>query len=408
MSIKTAKIKFDILILADEAKKAKQQNPNIINATIGSYFDDNGEFKAYPTVKNIIHELSDSDYYSYAITSGGTEFEDSVAKWVFKDRVDKIKSMTNVKAVSTPGGTGAVFMSMVECLKPGEEILIADLCWEPYITMASVNNFVATRYSMFNDKLEFNVKEFKHKCNKMLNSQDIINVILNDPCNNPTGYSLSMEEFTDITNYFDKLDKPVNILYDIAYADYCLDEQEVLDKFEILANLNPKVRVFICFSASKTFCAYGMRLGAQLIMSKDKESVDKLYKRSCVIGRTHWSNINKSGISMFNKLVNTPSLLSEFKLELNKCKNVLQKRLELFVNEAKAVNLPIYACKGGFFVSMPCDNTLFVFEKLKSENIYVIPLESSIRVAICAVSLKEIPGLATKIKEAMDLIPNEE
>ena len=408
MSIKTARIKYDIPTISEEAKLRKKVNPNTINGTLGTFYYDDSTFKAYKTVKEILHNLEDNDFFNYAPTSGGPLFEDTAVKWVFKDRVNKIKEITNVRAVASAGGTGSLLLSMLECMKPSESILIADLCWEPYLTMCTINNFVAERYSMFNSELKFNITEFKQKCKKMLNTQDVINVLINDPCNNPTGYSLTMDEFIQITTFFNKLDKPVNILYDTAYADYCSDQKEVLDKLEILANLNDKVRTFVCFSASKTFCSYGIRLGAQIIMSKDKESVEKLYKRSCVICRTHWSNVTKGGISMFNKLVNDKELLEKFYEELNYCKNMLDTRIKTFMDEARECDLKVYACNGGFFTSVPTTNPPFVYERLREQDIFLIPLETSIRVAICSIPLEQVKGLARKIKEAIDKIPYDE
>lgn len=406
MSIKTARIKYDIPTISEEAKQKKLSNPNTINGTLGTFYYDDEKFKAYQTVKNILNNLEDVDYFSYSPTSGGKLFEDTAIKWVFKQRLSKVLEVTNVKAVAVAGGTGSLLLSMLECMKPSEAILIADLCWEPYLTMCNVNNFVATRYSMFDSNLKFNITEFKQKCKKMLNTQDVINVLINDPCNNPTGYSLTMDEFKEITNFFDKIDKPVNILYDTAYADYCSDQNEVLDKLEMLANLNPKVRTFVCFSASKTFCSYGIRLGAQIIMSKDKESVEKLYKRSCILCRTHWSNVSKGGISMFNKLVNDEKLLEEFYKELNYCKGILDNRIKTFMDEAKECGLDVYACNGGFFTSVPTTNPPFVYEKLREQDIFLIPLETSIRVAICSIPIHHVRGLAKKIKEAIDQIPD--
>ena len=401
MGLKTTIVKYDIPTISEEAKKRKLTNPNTINGTLGTFYYDDEKFKAYETVKKVMNSLEDVDYYSYSPTSGGALFEESVIKWVFKSSVSKVKETTNIRAVAVAGGTGSLLLSMLEIMEPGEGILIADLCWAPYITMCEVNNFEAVRYSMFNDELKFNLVEFKQKCLEMLTYQDSVNVLINDPCNNPTGYSLTMEEFNEIMKFFDSLNRPVNILYDTAYADYCSDQQEVLDKLEMLANLNNKITTFICFSASKTFCSYGVRLGSQLIMSKNSEIVDTLYKRSCILCRTHWSNVSKAGINMMVRLVNNPVFKEEFLKEQIINKTILLTRIKTFLKEASDINLKVYNSKGGFFLSVPCNNPPMVFEKLKERKIYVIPLQTSIRIAICSVSIRETVGLAGKIKEVI-------
>ena len=406
MGLKTTIVKYDIPTISEEAKKRKLTNPNTINGTLGTFYYDDEKFKAYETVKKVMNSLEDVDYYSYSPTSGGALFEESVIKWVFKSSVSKVKETTNIKAVAVAGGTGSLLLSMLEIMEPGEGILIADLCWAPYITMCEVNNFEAVRYSMFNDELKFNLVEFKQKCLEMLTHQDSVNVLINDPCNNPTGYSLTMDEFNEIMKFFDSLNRPVNILYDTAYADYCSDQQEVLDKLEMLANLNNKITTFICFSASKTFCSYGVRLGAQLIMSKNSEIVDTLYKRSCILCRTHWSNVSKAGISMFNRLVNSEELKEEFYKELYFCKSQLDNRIKTFMEEAKECGLAVYACNGGFFTSVPTTDPSFVYDRLREQDIFLVPLEGAIRVALCSIPIHQVKGLAKILKDVIDQVPN--
>ena len=404
MSKETAKIKYDILKIGDEARNKKLKDSSIINGTIGSFYNDEGEFKAFNTVKKVINSLSDGEYFSYATSDGGLDYEEAVLKWVFKDSLETVLKNTNCKVVATPGGTGAVFMSMFESLHPGEEILIPDLCWEPYVTIASMNNFVSKRYSLFNEDLEFNIHDFITKCAEMAENQEKVVTILNDPCNNPTGYSLSFEEFDTILDYLNNIDKPVYLIYDIAYFDYAKDIDDVLKKFEIISKMNPHFTILICFSASKSFCTYGMRIGAQIIVNSDEELVNKLHKRSAVIARTHWSNINKAGINTLIKLTSDKELQKEFLDELKVNVQMVNRRIDVFQEEAKKVHLRHYRVDGGFFISIPCNNPPAVFEMLKENGIYLIPLETTIRIAICSIPLKEVYGLAYKIKNIVDFL----
>lgn len=402
MSINTAKIKYDILKISEEARLAKIKNHEVINATLGTYYNENNEFRAYKTVKGIINNLEDVEYYSYATSDGGSAYEDAVLNWVFKSKKIEICNTTNVHAVSTPGGTGALFASMMESLNAGDEILIPDYCWEPYLAMANLNSFIPKRFPMFNDELKYNTKAFICSCQEMLEKQDKIVALINDPCNNPTGYTMSMEEFSEIIDYLNNVKGNVYIIYDIAYYDYSENMREQLQKLKMLSEMNEHVVTFITFSASKSFCTYGMRLGAQIMMSKNPEISESLYKKSCIISRTHWSNINKAGISMLVKLVYNPLFKEKFLVELNENKQILLKRIKVFLEEANECGLKVFDSQGGFFLTVPCANPPLVYEKLKEKRIYVIPLETSIRIAICSVSVRETVGLATKIKSAIE------
>ena len=105
---------------------------------------------------------------------------------------------------------------------------------------------------------------------------------------------------------------------------------------------------------------------------------------------------------MLVKLVYNHLFKEKFLVELNENKQILLKRINLFLKEAKEVGLKVFNSQGGFFLSVPCDNPPFVYEKLREQNIYIIPLQSSIRIAICSISVRETIGLARKIKDVID------
>jgi aspartate aminotransferase/aromatic-amino-acid transaminase len=76
-------LKNDVLALSQEAKAAKKKDNSVINATIGSLFDDNGVFYTFKSVDKLIKSLSDEDFYSYSPNNGNQEFHEAVTKWVF-------------------------------------------------------------------------------------------------------------------------------------------------------------------------------------------------------------------------------------------------------------------------------------------------------------------------------------
>ena len=51
-------LKNDVLALSQEAKKAKQIDNSVVNATIGSLFDDNGVFYTFKHVDNFFTYVS--------------------------------------------------------------------------------------------------------------------------------------------------------------------------------------------------------------------------------------------------------------------------------------------------------------------------------------------------------------
>ena len=55
----------------------------------------------------------------------------------------------------------------------------------------------------------------------------------------------------------------------------------------------------------------------------------------------------------------------------------------------------------GFFISIPAKNPDAVCEKLHEENIFAVPLAAGVRIAVCAVPLKKIKGMAAKFNAVM-------
>jgi aspartate/tyrosine/aromatic aminotransferase len=49
-------------------------------------------------------------------------------------------------------------------------------------------------YEMFDKNLKFNFKNFSNEVTAILKKNKGINIIFNDPCHNPTGYTLSEKE----------------------------------------------------------------------------------------------------------------------------------------------------------------------------------------------------------------------
>lgn len=51
----------------------------------------------------------------------------------------------------------------------------------------------------------------------------------------------------------------------------------------------------------------------------------------------------------------------------------------------------------GFFLSIPAKNPDAICDKLHEDNIFAVPLAAGVRIAVCAVPLKKIAGMAAKV-----------
>lgn len=392
----------DGLALSSEAKKAKLLNPNVINSTIGTLYNEDGSFGCFQSVNEIIKNLNDDDFYSYSASSGTVEFHNAVIDWVFGKEKENILNNMYCKSLPTPGGTGAVSNSLYNSLDEGEILLLPDIYWKPYVDMALSNSLKVMEYPLIKNN-RFNINDFKKYSETIMCKQNKVVTILNDPCNNPTGYSLSNDEFLNLINFMNEHEETLfNVILDIAYFDYSIiDREECRKKFSLLTKANHNIVFNICFSCSKSFSLYGLRLGSQIIVSKSETMVNDIYDSSCFLARTRWSNVSKAGMSFMSLLFKNRDLRENVIYDLDQASKLVNERAQLFIEMAHKKGLYLYPYRGGFFITIIHANPILLTDELKKKDVYVLPVSKGIRIAICSLNKTDIIKIIEIISETI-------
>ncbi|MCK5388122.1 MAG: aminotransferase class I/II-fold pyridoxal phosphate-dependent enzyme, partial [Candidatus Izimaplasma sp.] len=240
----------------------------------------------------------------------------------------------------------------------------------------------------------------------VMDKQKRVLVIINDPCHNPSGYTMTSNEWDQIISFVNELSKkgPVIILNDIAYVDYTNTGSIWKKHFEKYNNIAKNVMVVIAFSCSKTLTAYGARVGAQVVLTKDLEQLNAFKNASIYSARSIWSTVNNSAMKLFSTIMNDDILKSAYLKEKQFYIDLLKDRASIFVSEAKEVGLEIYPHVEGFFVTIKITNNIEKEKlniKLQKNHIFTVEVDGGLRVAICSVSRRKLKGLAKRIKEIM-------
>lgn len=403
----SSKLIDNVFAIASRAKQAKLEYgfDKVIDSTLGSLYDEDSKLVALDAVFNSYRGLSNVDYAKYASSiSGNPEYKDAIRKFVIGDSFKKL----NDRVVATAGGTGAISITIANMLTDGETLLIPNIGWPSYSIIAKENNLNAQTYEMFDEENNFNLKDLKNKIIESLNKQNKAVVIINSPLHNPTGYSLSDDEWRELVRFIneDCLNKEVVLLNDIAYIDYSFDLDNVKNYFTILDNLNSNCLLVIAYSCSKAFTSYGMRLGAAIVLHKEEEVLEKVfnvYNKSC---RSYWSNCNNSCMTAISNLLNDN--LHQFVEEKQKHVDNLKERGRIVSEEAKEIGLDIYPFKEGFFITLKIDNSIRdkYHEELMKNNIFTVKVNNGIRIAICSLPIRRCYGLAKRLKEILDKVNN--
>lgn len=388
---------FSIVKLAKE-DKLKNGDDAIVDATIGSLYDENGKFVALKSVFENYDKIPAEIKAEYAASFVGNDsYREQVVNWVFQNK----KINLHKEVIATPGGSGAISLTFKNILEQNQTVIIPNIAWGSYALMASQNNLNTAIYEMFdNDK--FNINSFKEKVIEVSKKQDKVLVVINDPCHNPTGYSMSISEWKEVISFLNEISKdiPCVILNDIAYIDYSYNLEKSRDYLLTLNEMNENLMCIIAFSISKSLTSYGLRCGASLILCKNKTYVNEVKIVFEKGARATWSNI--ANAAMDNFVYVTTNNLTNYLDEKQKYIDLLNQRASIFINEANECKLKIYPYKEGFFITLNiADNKErdFLHKKLMDNHIYTVCVNKGIRIAICSTPINKVKGLAYKIKE---------
>ena len=402
-TVNTTPIVDTVFAIVSKAKDAIAQRgaENVVNGTIGSLYTEAGELCALETVFDSLKNLDNKVLAAYAADfTGNPDFKDRVTKWVLNGN-----STLYTEVIATPGGTGAVGMTIQECLDPGQTVILPEIAWGSYKLMAQMNNIDTAFYSLFGGD-HFNMDSFKETVRSVMEKQNRLVIVINDPCQNPTGYSMSREEWQEVVAFLNECSKThaVILLNDIAYIDYAYGQEKAKEYFSVFDEISDNVAVVVAFSLSKSMTSYGMRCGAAIIMAKEKATVEAMKTVFEKDARATWSNVNNGAMAMFVDVMD--NRLDEYNEERRKYVDLLKRRSDIFVNEAKEVGLKHYPYKEGFFVTLSMDNDTRdkYHEALMAENIYTVKVNKGIRVAICSMPTEKVKGLARRMKDIFDKV----
>lgn len=393
-----------IFAIAGKAQEAitKYGKESVINSTLGALMDDDGKLIAFDSVFGVLKDMPNEQIAAYAPIAGMPTYLEAVEETFFAG----YKPDAHIRVVATPGGTGALKVAMWNYTEKGDEILTSDWFWSPYSTITEEAGRTISTFQLFTDEGNFNVVDFKKRFKEILNKQDQLMAIINTPAQNPTGYSVSDSEWDEILEFLKEEaknpDKKIILLVDTAYIDFAGEGDEKRAFFTKFSNLPDNIFVMAAFSTSKGYTMYGLRLGALIGMSSNKDIADEFRVSSLHSGRANWSNGNRGGMLVVAEIFNNKDLLEKYTIEKNEWKGILRRRAEAFVEASNEVGLKLLPYRDGFFVSLPCDKPYEISDALIEKNLFMVPLGKGLRFAVCAVSEEKCKKAPKIIKEVMD------
>jgi aromatic-amino-acid transaminase len=392
-----------IFSLHQEATRRRAAGESIVDATIGVLLAEDGTLAILPTAARAVREISEGQWASYAPIAGTPEFRAAVIDDVLAEAPELRACAV---AVATPGGSGALRHAIANFLEPGQAALTASWYWSPYKTLCDESDRTLETFEMFSADGTFHVGAFDAAVARQLAAQGRALVLMNDPAHNPTGYSLTDDEWRSIVARLAAraADGAVTLVLDCAYWLYGPRTPRSLPA--LLLPLLDKVAVLFAWSASKSYTHYGLRVGALIACIADPRErgmVEAALSYSC---RGTWSNCNRGGLTAIARILTEPALARACTAERDALKATLLARVDAFNQLARERGLRYPRYDGGFFVTVFVDRANVEAARMAERGVYVVPQTlagggGALRVALCAVASRDVPRLVDAFPGAL-------
>jgi len=378
----------------------QRRGRRVIDGTLGVLLDDDGRLIVLPSLRRALRELPPDDWAPYAPVEGETGYLSALRRHVFGgDR----ETAEPVVAVATPGGTGAVKLALGAFLDAGQTALTTSYHWQPYADIASQQGRRVATFDMFagggGGELAgqpMNVEALDRALAGIIAAQRRALLILNDPCHNPTGYSMTAADWAAVADIVAARARqaPIALLLDAAYADYAATGLSLAR--EAFARLAGRAVVAVAWSASKAFTAYGLRTGALLAIPAGGGRGGGHGQLALALSQAalaSWGNCNRGATLVVERLLSDPGLSSALASERRGVIGLLEGRARRFRQSAQRHGLLHPRHDGGFFATVLSGQPSRVARALREQGAFVVPGRRSVRIALASVATMDIAPL---------------
>lgn len=385
-----------IFTLNSAAQKRAAAGESVINATVGALLDDNGKLVVLSSVMEQYALLTPPEIAPYAPIAGDAAYLLALAQ-----RQWPSLSSYGV-GVATPGGTGALSLSLRNMLEPGDALVTAAPFWGPYSTLAIENKVTLETVPYPAAGALLDIESWRSTCEAVIRKQGRLLLWLNDPCHNPTGRSLSTSDRSLLLGMLRSLSNvgAVTLLLDLAYLDYTREPQQVrtaLDEYAAFA-AEGSVLVGAALSLSKAFTIYGARAGALVFPWTKDAALQSALASSC---RGTFSNCARAPMSVLLRFTRDASATQKLAVEHAHWNQILAERAEAVDATLKAEGLPGAPWQGGFFITIETEDPYDVCNRLQGEGVFVVPMPEGLRVGICSLRVQDAPRFAAAIRKCV-------
>ncbi|CAH1963404.1 unnamed protein product [Acanthoscelides obtectus] len=292
----------------------RDTNPNKINLSVGTYYDDNGKPYVLSCVRKAEDQLRAKNLdKEYCPISGTPEFCKRSIEFALSEDSDVIKNGLNatVQGISGAGSLriGAAFLNR---FFPGNKaIYLPNPTYSNHTPIFTQAGLHVKAYTYYDPKTcGFDFTGFMDEISKIPERSIIL---LHACAHNPTGVDPNKEQWAEISQLAKK--KNLYVFFDMAYQGFATGDIDN-DAFAVRQFIKDGHQICLAQSFSKNMGLYGERVGAFTVVCSSKEEADRVMSQLKIIIRALYSFPPINGARIVTEILGDPKLKSDWLQEL--------------------------------------------------------------------------------------------
>ncbi len=328
---------------------------------------------------------------SYTGLAGDPAFSDAMIGLILGDAVAR----SDVAAVATPGGTGAVRQAfeMIRMANPKARVFVSNPTWPNHLSILKYLGIETVMYRYFDAQTR--AVDFGGMLEDLQSAQAGDVVLLHGCCHNPTGANLNGVEWQSVIDLINE--KGLVAMIDIAYQGFGDGLEEDAVATRLVAS--GVAECLIAASCSKNFGVYRERTGLLMAIARDHSQTGLLQSTLAFLNRQNYSFPPDHGARVVTTILQDDALKADWAAELEEVRlsmlGLRQQLAEELQRLSGSDRFGFLADHRGMFSRLGASPEHV--ERLKAEHaIYMV---GDSRMNIAGLNANTIPVLAKAIVE---------
>ena len=386
----------------------RQRYPHdAIVSAVGEVVDDQGVRAYLPTfveeAARIYREHPDQAI-AYADIGGRSGYLEASTRYMLPGEFVN----GHVARVAVAGLASAIYTTL-QVMAKRADVFVPEPYWPHYPGMVEDLEGRYHGFPLLDARQTFNAEALASSLREV-SPEGTAAIILNTPCHNPTGYSLTREDWQRVRAVVwehAEVGKRLCLVIDTAYVDYYWHRPQSIQEDIImpLMPLHEHVTVAIGWTISKTFLAYGQRLGTLLMIASSPQQAAHLQQEIYRATMATYSQCSTVPQLAIEHLHADAHKLRQLQAEREPVRAMLAHRNAAFESALAQTGLISLPGDGGFFrtVELPAGvQALEVVRRLAEKRVAMVAAsEQRLRIAICSVPEAKMLPMCERIREVI-------